>query len=183
MADPRDGTVVIGVGSPLMGDDGLGLVALDRLRDFTFEPHVELLDGGTWGMNLLPFIESAGRLLILDAVRMDGSPEGVIRLEGGGIPRHLSTKLSPHQIDLREVMALAELRGTLPSEAVVLGLHPELVEMREGLSPRLEGALPELLDAVRAQLEAWGHGVRTSSAPPSPPPARTREASRPAQQR
>ena len=62
------GTVVIGLGSPLMGDDGLGLLALETLRrDRVFDPPPLLVDGGTWGLNLLPVIESAERLLLVDA--------------------------------------------------------------------------------------------------------------------
>ena len=54
-------TVVIGLGNPLMGDDGVGLAALERLRDdWDMPADVELVDGGTWGMNLLPVIEDAG---------------------------------------------------------------------------------------------------------------------------
>ncbi|MGH7521399.1 MAG: hydrogenase maturation protease, partial [Gemmatimonadales bacterium] len=50
--------VVIGLGNPLMGDDGLGLITLDHLRTaYAFPPDVELVDGGTWGMNLLPVVE------------------------------------------------------------------------------------------------------------------------------
>jgi len=67
-------TVVIGLGNPLMGDDGLGLAALEALREgWDFEPHLELVDGGTWGMNLLPFIESADRVLVLDAIKVRGT--------------------------------------------------------------------------------------------------------------
>ena len=70
-----DDALVIGVGSPLMGDDGLGLAALEALRaGWTFEPALELMDGGTWGMNLLPFIESSSRVVILDAIRAGGEP-------------------------------------------------------------------------------------------------------------
>ena len=64
MNDTAAGTVVIGLGSPLMGDDGLGLVALAQLRDhWTFTPPLGLVDGGTWGMNLLHEIEDADRVL------------------------------------------------------------------------------------------------------------------------
>jgi len=154
---------VIGVGSPLMGDDGLGLEALDRLREWVFEPSVELLDGGTWGMNLLPFMESATRLLILDAIDTGKPPAGVVRLEGDAIPRFFSTKLSPHQIDLREVLALAELRGTLPADTVVLGLQPESIEMRTGLSPAVEEGLPDLETAIVQELGRWGHEGRPLS--------------------
>ena len=73
-------TVVIGLGSPLMGDDGLGLLALETLRnDRAFDPPPLLVDWGTWGMNLLPIIESAQRLLLVDAIRA-----GAQARRGGG---------------------------------------------------------------------------------------------------
>jgi hydrogenase maturation protease len=160
--DGRDGalgghpTIVIGVGSPLMGDDGIGIHALERLRELEFEPHVELLDGGTWGMNLLPFIESADRVLVLDAIDAGLEPGEPVELESDAIPRFLSTKLSPHQIDLREVLALAELRGTLP-ELVAVGLQPGRVTMTPDLSPEVERGLPALVEVVLRRLAAWGH--------------------------
>ena len=158
MTDDRSGgTLVIGLGSPLMGDDGLGLVALERLRAEGVRDGVTLADGGTWGLNLLPMIESADRVLFIDAVHGGMKPGQVAILESDVIPRFLQTKLSPHQIDLREVLALAELRGTLPAEMVVCGMEPESVEMRTGLSPVVERNLGELVRAVRAQLAEWGH--------------------------
>lgn len=160
---PGHGTVVIGVGSPLMGDDGLGLAALERLRTRTFDPWVEILDGGTWGMNLLPFIEAADRLLLLDAIDTGSATDDVVRLDGDEVPRLLVTKLSPHQIDLREVLALADLRGTLPPALVALGLHPRSVEMRAALSPQVEAGLSGLVEAALAQLRAWGHREIPSS--------------------
>ena len=151
-------TIVIGVGSPLMGDDGTGLVALEALRaGWDFEPALELLDGGTWGMNLLPFIESASRVLLLDAIQARREPGEVVRLEGDEIPRFFATKLSPHQIDLKEVLALAELRGTLPEQLVVLGLEPAVIEMSATLSDPVDAAMPELLSNVLEQLESWGY--------------------------
>jgi hydrogenase maturation protease len=158
-------TVVIGVGSPLMGDDGVGLAALEAMRAWEFDPHVELLDGGTWGMNLLPFIEGAERLILLDAVETGTATSDVVRLEGREVPRFLHTKLSPHQIDLREVLALSELRGTLPSSLVVLGLQPDRIEMRTDLSPRIQDALQRLVEAALAQLREWGHRPRPTGVP------------------
>lgn len=150
--------LVIGVGSPLMGDDGLGLAALEALRaGWTFEPELELMDGGTWGMNLLPFIESAPRVLLLDAIRAGREPGDFVRLEGDEIPRFFATKLSPHQIDLKEVLALAELRGTLPGQTIVVGLEPAVVEMSASLSEPVRAGLPGLIARVLQQLERWGY--------------------------
>ncbi len=147
---------MIGLGSPLMGDDGLGLVALEMLRAEGVPEGVILADGGTWGLNLLPMIEAVDRVLVIDAVHGGLTPGQVAILEREVIPRYLQTKLSPHQIDLREVLALAEFRGTLPAQMVVCGMEPESVEMRIGLSPVIQRSLADLVDAVRAQLEEWG---------------------------
>lgn len=148
---------VIGLGSPLMGDDGLGLVALERLRStYDLPPDAELVDGGTWGMSLLPDIESATHLLFIDAINTGVAPGSVITLTRDQIPRYLAMKISPHQVDLRDVLAVAELRGTLPSETIAVGLQPERVEMFVGLSPTLEHRLDDLMATVVRQLEAWG---------------------------
>ena len=154
-------TVVLGVGSPLMGDDGLGVEVIEMLRDqWAHDDTLSFLDGGTWGMRILPFIESAKRLLLLDVIRDRREPGTVIRLERAELPRHLHQKLSPHQIDLGEVLALAELRGTFPSKAVALGIEPSRVELHNGLSPVVEASLSELLQAVQDQLREWGHELR-----------------------
>lgn len=161
---PRPPTVVIGVGSPLMGDDGLGLVALEGLRSgWRFEPYVELVDGGTWGMNLLHFIEGADRVLILDAIDAGLDPGALAVLEREELPRFLDRSLSPHQVDLRDVLAVARFRGTLPAETVALGLQPDRVELHDGLSPLLEARLGTLLSAAVERLEAWGHAASPRS--------------------
>ncbi len=166
----RHETVVIGIGNPLMGDDGIGLAALQRIQAWEFEPLVERVDGGTWGMNLLQFIEEARRLLVLDAIEAGLDPGALVTLEGDEIPRFLSTKLSPHQIDLREVLALAELRGTLPEEVVAIGIQPGRVEMSERLSPEVETHLDDMVERCVERLRLWGHRASPRPAHSPPPP-------------
>jgi hydrogenase maturation protease len=152
------GTVVLGLGNPLMGDDGLGLAVLARLvEERQFSPPVQLVDGGTWGMNLLPIIEDAESLVLLDAIRTGAEPGTVIELERAALPRYLAHKLSPHQIDLKEVLALAELRGTLPDATVAIGAEPAEIELMFHLSPCLERRVGDLALAVVNRLAHWGH--------------------------
>lgn len=157
----RADDVVVGLGNPLMTDDGIGLAALARLRDeWEISPVLELVDGGTWGMNLLPVIEGARRLLLIDAIRSGMPPGTEAVLSREEIPRYLSTKLSPHQIDLREVLAIAELRGTLPEQTVAIGLEPARVELGTMLSPPVEAKLDRLVGLVVEQLRQWGYTCR-----------------------
>jgi hydrogenase maturation protease len=149
---------VIGLGNPLMADDGLGVLASYRLTDeWELPPDVHVVDGGTWGMNLLPLIEDAERLLLIDAIDKGMPPGTQVMLARDEVPRALAQKLSPHQIDLREVIALAELRGTLPEYMVAVGLQPERVELDLDLSPSVERGVDALLVTAVQQLRIWGH--------------------------
>lgn len=158
MSTSNTRVVVIGLGNPLMGDDGLGLAALDELRSgYALPPEVELVDGGTWGMNLLPVIEDAAELILIDAIDVGATPGTFVRLEHARLPRYLATKISPHQVDLRDVLALAELRGTLPADTVALGLQPDSVELRNSLSAVVRGRVDVLARAVVEELARRGH--------------------------
>jgi hydrogenase maturation protease len=155
--DTGGGTVVIGLGNPLMGDDGLGLAALARLREAWQVPdEVQLVDGGTWGMNLLPIIESAARVLLIDAIATGAPPGTPAVVPRSRLPRYLATKISPHDVDLRDVLALAELRGRLPEQTVAIGLEPARVELVHELSDVLRPRLDELVALAVRQLADWG---------------------------
>jgi hydrogenase maturation protease len=159
-------TVVIGLGNPLMGDDGLGIAALERLRELWEVPaDVELVDGGTWGLNLLPVIESAERVLLIDAITIGAQPGTPVVIPRARLPRYLATKISPHEVDLRDVLALAELRGTLPDETMAVGLEPDQVVLRTGLSEALQSGLDDLVGAVIRQLDTWGQACAPRTAP------------------
>lgn len=149
---------VIGLGNPLMGDDGLGVLAAQRLRDeWHLPPTVDVVDGGTWGMRLLPAIEDAESLLLIDAINIGMPPGTDVELERHEIPRAFAHKLSPHQIDVAEVLALCELRDRLPERMVAIGLQPETIEFGAPLSRRVEERLDSLVANAVFQLELWGH--------------------------
>jgi len=156
------GTVVIGLGSPLMGDDGVGLVALARLRDDWRLDGVELVDGGTWGLSLLPAIEDADRLVLVDAIAAHGAPGDLHILQRDRLPIYLSRKLSPHQVDMRDALAVAEWRGHLPADVVAIGVQPEIVELGTELSAVVAAKIDVIVRAVVRQLQRWGHACTPS---------------------
>lgn len=159
MSDAGD-TLVIGLGNPIMGDDGLGLAALARLeREWRLPAAVRLVDGGTWGMRLLPLIERAAAILLLDAIDAGRAPGDLIVLEREELPRLLQHKLSSHQVVMAEVLALTELRGTIPARLAAVGLQPKRIEMSTSLSPEVAAGLDELVRAAVTRLAAWDHAL------------------------
>jgi hydrogenase maturation protease len=150
--------VVLGLGNPLLEDDGAGLQMLELLRlRGPWPESVELVDGGTWGLSLLPVICDAERLLVLDAVRTGAPPGAVLVGEGEAVPRLYQRPLSPHQIDLREVLAAAVLLDGLPAHLTVVGIEPERTEgLKVGLTPAVEAALDGAVREALRVLDGWG---------------------------
>lgn len=157
---PDRPTRVIGLGNLIMGDDSFGLRVLQRLEERWQLPEtVELLDGGTWGMNLLPDIEGCDRLLLLDAINTGAAPGTVAVVERENLPRYFALKLSPHQIDIREVLAACDLRGTLPAEVVAMGTQPGEIALTTDLTPAVEATIDAVAELAVARLRAWGHDL------------------------
>lgn len=149
--------VILGVGNPLMGDDGVGVVALDRLRaEWELPASVELVDGGTWGMALLPVVESADEVIILDAITARQLPGTLVTLERAALPHHFRLRMSPHHVGLEDLFAVLEFKGSGPARLTAIGLEPESLEWGMGLSATVEQSLPTLINAVTAHLAFIG---------------------------
>jgi len=144
---------VLGVGNSIMADDGVGLELLAALQARPRDG-VNYVDGAVGGMELVPVVQDSARLLILDAVA-GTVPGTVVRLRGDQVPRMLATKLSPHQVGLLDVLAASRLLGSEPDEVAVVGIVPELVDLRLGLSESVASALSEATTAAEAIISAW----------------------------
>ena len=90
--------LVLGVGNPLMGDDGIGVELAHRLQERDYGPLVHVEEGGTLGMTLLPLLEDADTVILLDAVKTGAPPGTVVTRSRDELPRHFSRVISPHQI-------------------------------------------------------------------------------------
>ncbi|MFV8395607.1 HyaD/HybD family hydrogenase maturation endopeptidase [Corynebacterium hindlerae] len=163
---------VIGIGNPIMTDDAVGLAILRRLQggsddELAWVPSrhqapsspvdddVEYIDGGTSGMELLPLIQDAQDLLILDALAGPGAPGSVVTLVGDQIPRLLNSKLSPHQVGLLDLLSAARLLGREPERVGVVGIVVQDTDLNVGMTPEVKAAIPEAVAAARAQVQEW----------------------------
>ena len=157
MSAPSEGgaVLVLGLGNVLLQDEGLGVHALERLSARHDLPAgVRAVDGGTLGLDLLPALEGVRALVVIDAVR-SGRPAGsVVRLVDEEIMPLLALKLSVHQVGLRELLGASRLLGTHPARVVLWGIEPQCMDWGLSLSPAVDAALDDLVDAVAGELRA-----------------------------
>ncbi len=143
-------TLILGVGNPLMADDGIGVLTVQHLLARTdLPPHVTVADGGTDGLGLIPLMEPYRRVIVVDAVPMD-LPAGTIRRFTWQEARFLShaSTLSLHQSDLTDALVLAETLDCLPPEVVIYGVQPHNTGWDQPMSEAVARALPALMDAL-----------------------------------
>ncbi len=154
----RDSLLVLGLGNLLCQDDGVGVAAVARLLAlYVPPPGVRVVDGGTLGLSLLPTLESAETVVLVDAIRSDGPPGTLVRLEGEDVAQAAEHRLSVHQVGVSDLLGAARWQGSLPSRLVLLGVVPQTMELGIERSPAVESSLAALVELVRVECAALGH--------------------------
>lgn len=153
----RTPLLVLGLGNVLLEDDGVGAAAVALVAEgFEPPPGARVLDGGTLGLSLLPYVEDADTVILVDAVRTDGAPGTLVRLEGDEVAPAVATRLSPHQVGVADLLDGARLVGRYPRRVVLLGVVPASIELGVGLTPAVQAALPRLVERVVQEAQALG---------------------------
>lgn len=159
--DGRIPLLVLGVGNLLCGDEGLGPAAVSVLtRAFEIPEGVCVLDGGTLGLSLLPYIEDAEHVLLVDAVRTDQPPGSFVRLEGDDVAPAVQNRLSVHQIGVADLLDGARWLGRYPAQLTLLGLVPETVDLGLRRSAVVEAGLRALIDRIVSEARTLGYEFR-----------------------
>ena len=149
--------LVLGVGNILVQDEGIGVRALEWLQAHYASGNVEMIDGGTMGLDLLHYLQGVDHLLILDAIQANKVPGAIITLTGSDVPTFLSMKISPHQIGVQDLLATAQLMGYTPPVVVILGVQPAHLSVGLDMSPAVAAQIEPLARLSVEQLETWGY--------------------------
>jgi len=160
MSDARP-LLVLGVGNVYYGDEGAGVHLMHYLRSkYAFPDHVEVVDGGTLGWQLLNLIAEYRHVVLVDAVA--APPGKVYRFGRGEVPDEIGYgKLSSHEWEVPDLLTAMDLYGDLPDVTIVaIGVAPlefESGEVGVGLSPTVRDRMNALATVVLRELQA--HGV------------------------
>jgi hydrogenase maturation protease len=149
-------TIVLGVGNPILKDDGAGIHVVRQLKKYVNDPNVTLDEAMTGGMNLLDMIIGYEKAILIDTVKMKGAKTGEVRRFS--LRDFLSVHSSnPHDVDLLEAIKLAEKLGEnrIPKEIVIVGISVNETQhvFGEQLSERMAKAVPKAVETVISELK------------------------------
>lgn len=162
-------TAIVSIGNPIMADDGLGMKALEALREAGVcdRPDVECTHAGTTAFFALEAMSGMDRALLIDALDVpDSEPGDVHRLSfengqfgDGRAPVHL------HDFSFADAIENGRFAYDIPEQMVLFGVTPADLEPGEGLSPRVEAAISELCEAIGRELAGAATQVDGSRTP------------------
>jgi len=153
--------VVLGLGNRIQGDEALGSLVIEELsapgspiESLPDPATVDLVDGGTVGLALLPRLENAEGLVVVDLIDGDLDPGTLQDLDGTLLLRR-DIVMGVHDLGATELLATLQLMGAMPRRVRVVGIQPKLVSLGVELTPEVAATVPALVDAVLGYLRAW----------------------------
>jgi len=161
-------TLILGIGNILWADEGFGVRCVEELNArYEFDDNVRLMDGGTQGLFLLPWVSGVSRLLIFDAIDFGLEPGEFRVIRDDDVPQYMGAKkMSMHQTGFQEVLASAQLLREGTQQLALIGVQPERLDdfggsLRDGTRKRI----PEALASARQILDEWGVAMHERKAP------------------
>ncbi|MGB5345953.1 MAG: HyaD/HybD family hydrogenase maturation endopeptidase [Woeseia sp.] len=151
-------TLILGIGNVLWADEGFGVRCAETLNErYRFAPSVCVMDGGTQGIFLLPWVRSTRRLLIFDAIDFGLLPGTLKLIVGDDVPTYMGVKkVSMHQAGFQEVLSSAQLSGEFPDEIALIGVQPELLNDYGGsLTQTVKRQIDPAIKLAREVLDEW----------------------------
>ncbi len=154
-------TVVLGLGNTLLGDDGVGIYALNELqsnwRDHKHQDSIEFVDGGTLSFTLTETLYGADNLIVIDAAQLNANPGEVKVFTNEDMDTFVRTSKcsSVHEVSLSELLDMARLLDTLPTRRALIGVQPRTVDWADQPTEIVKQAIPVMCQEAHTLLEAW----------------------------
>ena len=153
---PAD-TTVLGIGNVILKDEGFGVRVVEYLdAHYEFPENVQLVDGGTLGIELTQYVTGTKRLLVIDSINGGAEPGTVFRFEDDEVMAHFQDKLSAHEVGIQDVLALLSVTGKKIPHVVVIGAQPYDLGAGVELSLSMKELLPKMAEKALKELKEWG---------------------------
>ncbi len=130
--------LVLGVGNVLLTDEGIGVRTVESLLEqYQFPENVEVVDGGTAGMELIEIIANQAHVILIDAVNTGAEAGTVVTLNDDEVPALFRSRISPHQLGISDLLGVMALTGETPKHFTLFGVVPFSMATGVELSPQM----------------------------------------------
>jgi hydrogenase maturation protease len=155
--------LILGIGNILLKDEGIGVHVVNKLKEMSFPDNVEVLDGGTAGLDLVDFIAGYKKLIVIDAVTTGDKPGTIYRLTEENLDIKPKAIMSFHDIDFLDALHMSDVMKEKPEEIIVIGIEPK--DMSDGidLSPEIEERIPRIIEIVMEELRSSNYKAQISN--------------------
>jgi hydrogenase maturation protease len=145
--------LILGIGNILLKDEGVGVHTVNKMMSMALPPDVEVLDGGTRGLDLLSYIEGRKKIIVIDTVTTGDPPGTIYRFRDESLVVNKPLLRTAHGIDFVDVINTSKMLGSKPDEIVFIGIEPEEISEGLELSPTIEKRVPALIKMVMKEIE------------------------------
>ena len=153
----KNEVTILGIGNIILRDEGFGVRVAEYLdKHYEFPESVQIVDGGTLGIELTQYVTGTEKLLVIDSINGGAEPGTTFRFHNDDVMEHFQDKLSAHEVGIQDVLGLLTVTGHKIPEVVVIGAQPYDVEAGVELSEGMMELLPQMVEQALAELKNWG---------------------------
>ncbi|MCR5758570.1 MAG: HyaD/HybD family hydrogenase maturation endopeptidase [Selenomonas sp.] len=153
----RNEVTILGIGNVILRDEGFGVRVAEYLdKHYEFPETVQIVDGGTLGIELTQYVTGTEKLLVIDSINGGAEPGTTFRFHNDDVMEHFQDKLSAHEVGIQDVLGLLTVTGHKIPDVVVIGAQPYDVEAGVELSEGMMALLPQMVEQALTELKNWG---------------------------
>ncbi len=153
----KNEVTILGIGNVILRDEGFGVRVAEYLdKHYEFPESVQIVDGGTLGIELTQYVTGTEKLLVIDSINGGAEPGTTFRFHNDDVMEHFQDKLSAHEVGIQDVLGLLTVTGHKIPDVVVIGAQPYDVEAGVELSDGMMKLLPQMVEQALSELKNWG---------------------------
>ena len=153
----KNEVTILGIGNVILRDEGFGVRVAEYLdKHYEFPDTVQIVDGGTLGIELTQYVTGTEKLLVIDSINGGAEPGTTFRFHNDDVMEHFQDKLSAHEVGIQDVLGLLTVTGHKIPDVVVIGAQPYDVEAGVELSDGMMKLLPQMVEQALKELKNWG---------------------------
>ena len=147
---------VLGIGNTILSDEGFGVRVVESLqKNYKFPDNVQIIDGGTLGVELMHFVVGTSKLLIIDSIDGGAKAGEIFHLHGDEILKHFTQKISAHEIGIQDILTMLEITEKKIPCVELLGAQPFSIDAGINLTPQMQKLLPLFIEKSLEILTNW----------------------------